>query len=371
MIDIAIIVAFAGLILRGGWAWHINARRNPLSFRRNISSNYSIIVCFHNEEGYIDNLIPSLLDQTPSPTQIILVDDGSTDGTSKKLDDYARKESSIEVVRLDRGGNGKKRPLSVGIERAKHNLILCTDADCIPASKLWAEMMTAELGISHDVKLGVSLPKKGRGLLGRFQNFEAERIAHNYIGMAESGHPYMGVGRNIAFTKSSWKAVGGFQRHSDLESGDDDLFVQDIVKTGFIVGTEVRKEAQCISIWPDTWRGWMRQMRRHLTTGIRYNTLTISLLSIPLIGDLLLYGGLLLSVLRVKGNMDFMHSTIWIPIGAVVINTLVRCIIFRTFLLRVGRPSQDSFWLLLEPLMGLLRQVLAIQGMIVKTQKWK
>jgi len=371
MFEIATAIALAGLILRGGWAWHMGAWRKPLFFRPNISTNYSIVVCFHNEVEVVDGLVSSLLDQTPPPPQIVLVDDGSTDGSSKKLDAWAKREESVEVVRLARGGNGKKRPLTVGIEKAKHDLILCSDADCVPASKRWAEMMTAGLGISHDLKLGVSLPRKGRGLLGRFQNFEAERIALNYIGMAEAGFPYMGVGRNIAFTKSCWRAVDGFKSHDDIPSGDDDLFVQEIVNAGFKVETEVRIEGQCNSVWPETWGGWMRQMRRHLTTGVRYNPPIIRMLSVPILADFMLYGGVLWVFFSSGHELNFMHSKFWIPLVLVVINSFVRCVIFRTFLLRVGRPGRDAIWLLLEPLMGLIRQVLAIHGILVKTKQWK
>ena len=229
----------------------------------------------------VDGLVQALLEQTPPPPEILLIDDGSTDGTMSLLQKWQEKSALVKVIGLTTGGVGKKAPLEIAIKAARFPILLCTDADCIPESKCWASTMVNNVDTKYDLKIGISLPMHTSGLLGRLQMFESTRIAQNYIGMAESGYPYMGVGRNIAFTKSCWEKVGGFQGHLDLASGDDDLFVQDVSEAGMRIGTEVRLEGQSHSVWPHTWSGWMRQMRRHLTTGPRYKTLTMSVLSRP------------------------------------------------------------------------------------------
>jgi glycosyltransferase involved in cell wall biosynthesis len=371
MFEIATTFALVGLISRGVWAWKIGAWRTPISSSPLQKSKYTIIVCLHNEAERVDRLVNALLDQTPSPPQILLIDDGSTDDTLSLLKNWEEKIEFISVIGLALGGKGKKTPLAVAIKKARFPLLLCTDADCIPGSRVWASTMVNELETKYDLKIGVSLPLHSRGLLGRLQIFESERIAQNYIGMAESGFPYMGVGRNIAFTKSCWAITGGFKNHMDLASGDDDLFVQDVSEAGLRVGTEVSKNGQCHSIWPNTWLGWMKQMRRHLTTGPRYKSLLISILSIPILADIMLYGGCLWLLFVSFQNTDVIHSGIWIAVCILIINTLVRSLIFRTFLLRIGRPGHEAFWLALEPLMGLIRQVLVLQVLIAKPKKWK
>ena len=95
----------------------------------------------HNEAQHVDALIHSLLDQTPSPPEILIINDGSTDETSEKLNAFLDKNDSIRVIHLKSGGIGKKRPLATGIKEAKHNVILCTDADCMPQSSDWAAFM--------------------------------------------------------------------------------------------------------------------------------------------------------------------------------------------------------------------------------------
>jgi len=365
MIGFATILALFGLITRGVWAMYFSARRKPLSSTpiKNIHNvNFSIVVCMHNEAQHVDALINSLLDQTPSPPEILIINDGSTDETSEKLNAFRDKYKSIRVINLKSGGIGKKWPLATGIKEAKHNVILCTDADCIPQSNDWAALMVESLGDKYQLKLGVSLPFKSSGFLGKLQSFEAERIALNYIGMAESGYPYMGVGRNLAFLKSSWESVGGFESHLHIASGDDDLFVQDMVESGASVGTVVRKEGQCNSVWPNTWRKWMSQMKRHLSASTNYRKSTLVLLSLPVIADLMIYIGVVL---------EFMHSNVWIAIGILGLNAMIRGLIFRTFLLRAGRPGRNAFMLLFEPFMGLIRQVLSLQVLISKPKQWK
>ena len=364
MLEFATILALFGLITRGVWAMYFSARRKPLcstSKNNDPYVNFSIVVCMHNEAQHVDVLMNALLDQTPTPPEILIINDGSTDETNIKLNSFLDKNNSIRVIHLKGGGIGKKRPLATGITQAKHNVILCTDADCIPQSNHWAALMVEGLGTKYQLKLGVSLPTKRSGFLGKLQNFEAERIALNYIGMAEAGYPYMGVGRNLAFLKSSWENVGGFNSHLQIASGDDDLFVQEMVASGVTVGTETRKEGQSNSVWPHTWRKWMNQMKRHLSTSSSYRKSTLILLSLPVIADFMMYIGVVL---------EFIHSHVWIAMSILGVNAMVRGLIFRTFLLRVGRPGRHAFMLIFEPIMGLIRQVLSLQGLIANPKKW-
>ena len=371
MFEIATAFALVGLISRGVWAWHMGAWRKPLSPASHTHRDYTIVVCLHNEAHRVDGLVQALLDQTPPPPEILLIDDGSTDATMNLLQKWQEKYVMVNVIGLATGGMGKKAPLEIAIKAARFPILLCTDADCIPESKDWASTMVNDVDTKYDLKIGISLPLRGSGLLGRLQMFESTRIAQNYIGMAESGYPYMGVGRNIAFTKSCWEHVGGFQGHLDLASGDDDLFVQDVYAAGMRIGTEARREGQSHAVWPHTWIGWMRQMRRHLTTGTRYKPLIMSVLSVPVLADLMLYSGCALIIFSAVQKADVIHSGVWIATCILLTNALVRGLIFRAFLLRIGRPGHEAFWLISEPLMGLIRQVLALQVLIAKPKRWK
>lgn len=64
----------------------------------------SIIIPVYNVKKYLSKCIRSVLKQTYSNLQIILVDDGSTDGCSSICDNFRRQDTRIQVIHKIRGG---------------------------------------------------------------------------------------------------------------------------------------------------------------------------------------------------------------------------------------------------------------------------
>ncbi|MBR5880884.1 MAG: glycosyltransferase, partial [Clostridia bacterium] len=64
----------------------------------------SIIVPVYKAEKYLDNCINSLLSQTYTDLEIILVDDGAPDASGAICDAYATKDSRIKVIHQQNGG---------------------------------------------------------------------------------------------------------------------------------------------------------------------------------------------------------------------------------------------------------------------------
>ena len=87
----------------------------------------SIIVPIYNVEGYVSTCIDSLLRQTYSHLQIILVDDGSTDRSGAICDKYARQDTRIEVIHQENAGLSAAR--NSGLKRAIGELIAFVDGD--------------------------------------------------------------------------------------------------------------------------------------------------------------------------------------------------------------------------------------------------
>ncbi len=88
----------------------------------------SFMVAVYNEEVVIEQCILSLLDQTYQNREIIFVNDGSTDGTAKILDDYARL-GKIKVIHQK--NSGKKRALGRAMREAKGNIFAFSDSDSV------------------------------------------------------------------------------------------------------------------------------------------------------------------------------------------------------------------------------------------------
>lgn len=87
----------------------------------------SVIVPVYNAEGYIHRCVDSLLQQTYSNFEIILVDDGSPDGSGFICDEYARKDSRVRVFHKENGGVASARQL--GIDNAKGEYTIHADPD--------------------------------------------------------------------------------------------------------------------------------------------------------------------------------------------------------------------------------------------------
>ena len=87
----------------------------------------SIVVPIYNVENYLEECIDSLISQTYSNLEILLIDDGSTDNSGKIADDYMKKDERIKVFHKKNGGLSDAR--NYGIIRAKGKYICFIDSD--------------------------------------------------------------------------------------------------------------------------------------------------------------------------------------------------------------------------------------------------
>lgn len=87
----------------------------------------SVIVPVYNAEQYISKCVKSILSQTLSDIQIILIDDGSKDNSGKICDDYQKKDKRIEVIHQENSGVMKAR--AAGVYIADSDWICFVDAD--------------------------------------------------------------------------------------------------------------------------------------------------------------------------------------------------------------------------------------------------
>lgn len=93
----------------------------------NNSSLISVIVPVYNVSAYLDKCVKSLLYQTYKNIEIILVDDGSTDDSPSKCDNYAKQDSRVTVVHKPNGGLSSAR--NVGLKNASGEYVMFVDSD--------------------------------------------------------------------------------------------------------------------------------------------------------------------------------------------------------------------------------------------------
>ena len=87
----------------------------------------SVIVPIYNVEKYLEKCISSLLDQSFTDFELILVNDGSRDNCGKICDDFKEKDSRIKVIHLENGGVCRAR--NKGMELATGDFYVFVDSD--------------------------------------------------------------------------------------------------------------------------------------------------------------------------------------------------------------------------------------------------
>lgn len=93
----------------------------------NPSEVISVIVAVYNVETYLAKCIESIQNQTYRNLEIILIDDGSTDGSSEVCDDYSRQDSRIKVIHRENKGIAFTR--NQGLDTATGDYITFVDSD--------------------------------------------------------------------------------------------------------------------------------------------------------------------------------------------------------------------------------------------------
>ena len=278
--------------LRGGAAVHAHDR--PVS----------VIVCFRNEAGRIGDCLRGILAQEHPDFELIAVDDHSDDGSPDEVRALMEGDDRLRLVRPDFSRPGKKDALSAGVRAATHPLLLLTDADCQPSSTAWLGAMTAPLrdGETRTV-LGCSPYRRAPGLLNAWQRFEATQTVLQYQGLARLGLPYMGVGRNLAYTKDFFAAAGGLTEFADLPGGDDDLLVNHHATAG---GTArmVHRRAWTVSEPSTTWEEYFHRKARHQSVGFHYKLMHQLLLGGIALSHGLFYLYTLLLVISPVSDVD-------------------------------------------------------------------
>lgn len=240
----------------------------------------SVIVAAHNELANLKILIPLLLRQNYPEFEVIVVDDRSDDDTYAFLLAEQRKDARLKIVRIDYTPehiSHKKYAISLGIKAAKYKHLLFTDADCQPVSENWIALMLNEWSEKKEFVLGFSPYQKTKGLLNWVIRYETFFTAIQYLSYALAGLPYMGVGRNLAYTKEVFLRSKGFNKHLKIVGGDDDLFVN-ANANAHNTAICIHPEAQMLSYPKTTWESWRTQKNRHLSVGKFYQKKHILLL---------------------------------------------------------------------------------------------
>lgn len=191
----------------------------------------SVVIPAHNAVGYIGRALHSVLTQVPGPSEVIVVDDASTDETRERAK-YA--ESSIlRVIRRESSGPGGYAARNAGIEAASSTWIAFLDAD-----DEWLSGHLSELRKLHEWFPAAVLLSTGWRVIGARQQTEANhytarygsRGAHRlelstFVSRWASGRAPVWTSASCV-RKDVLKDVGGFPEGRCVRGGDVDTWLR-------------------------------------------------------------------------------------------------------------------------------------------------
>lgn len=324
----------------------------------------SVIVCARDAYEYLVDLIPAILSQDYPDFELVIVNDCSQDETEEYLKELIRIHPEVKVVNLTQNLNffkGKKFPLSMGIKSAKHDLLLLTDADCMPKSNQWIKGMMSAYKKNTEIVLGYGPYIERKGLLNKFIRFDTLYIAMQYFSLALAKKPYMGVGRNLSYRKTTFYRNKGFTSHYNIPSGDDDLFISQVAdksNTRIFIDSDNRIESEP----KRTWSSWVHQKRRHYSTGIKYKPQINSILGL-LLGSRIIYYPALVLLFILPHAFDFSLGIMYYYFAIAllgIIHYVTQVIIYRKSAKQLGEkhlllaftPLYDCFFMIFTTILG-------------------
>ncbi len=326
----------------------------------------SIVICARNESKNLAKNLPAILNQKYPDFQVVVVNDCSVDDSEDVLRVFEYQYQHLKVVKIKehpRHKTGKKFAATLGIKAAENEILLFTDADCNPESENWISMMCRHYqNPSTEIVLGYSPYTKKRGLLNALIRYETFQTALNYFSYTLSGMPYMGVGRNLSYKKSTFFKGKGFAAHMHLKSGDDDLFVNQNA-TEYNVALEVDPQTHMWTEPKVTWSTYWQQKARHLSASHMYKLAHKTNLSLQAISAMGFYLFLLVCLI-LKVEM--------IAVGIVfALRFLIQILVYYKPFKKLRNKDLGWWLLILDPFYYIYLMTVSIAGIFTKKVVWK
>ncbi|SHM41459.1 glycosyltransferase [Mucilaginibacter sp. OK098] len=221
-----------------GW----NAIKRPQVKLEGFTTKVTVMIAARNEAESIHLTINDILaqDYPKHLTEIIIVDDHSTDNTSQIISSYADKGVRLLQLNEDKPLNSyKKKAIAEAIKLSNGELMVATDADCRMGSK-WLSSVAGYYEMEQPFMISSPVSYfEERSLFERMQALEFYSLIATGGAFIGNGHASTCNGANLAYRKDIFYEVGGFKGIDDLASGDDELLLQKVAarypgKIGFL-----------------------------------------------------------------------------------------------------------------------------------------
>jgi glycosyltransferase involved in cell wall biosynthesis len=260
----------------------------PDHFAKNINSDLhiSVVIPVRNEVDNIEALLSDLENQTLSKEQfeVLIVDDSSTDGTVELAQHLCRKlHSNIRLIQLTDIPNAspKKRAIENALSVAQGSLIITTDGDCRVGPKWLDSFKDCYLATGAKLISGPVTFTLEKSLTDHLQTIEFASLIGSGASAISAGYPSLCNGANLAYEKSVFYDVGGFDGVRHVASGDDE-FLMHKVAAAYPEGIQFLKNPESIVYTKphQKWSMFFRQRKRWASKWKHYQSTTPLILAL-------------------------------------------------------------------------------------------
>ncbi|MFN9783157.1 MAG: glycosyltransferase [Sphingobacteriales bacterium] len=270
VISVLLMLAYALLIRRYDDAFTKSSKNFSIADTE-ATQHVTVIIPARNESANIKACLSALMAQTypRSLMEIIVVDDLSEDDTAEIVKNFP-----VKLIRNNPKPGTiafKKQAIATGISQASGALILTTDADCIVANT-WVSTMVNTLQSQRAYMVtGPVKMMPGNQCLSMFQSLDFAILQGITAASVGSGIHDMSSGANLAYIKSFYHEVGGFNGIDDIASGDDMLLMQKFsAQYPGSIGYAFSMDAMVNTKTEPTWKLFLQQRIRWASKATKY-----------------------------------------------------------------------------------------------------
>lgn len=270
-----LLLLYFSLLQISAQAWESPISKEKYETKKNHS--ISVIIAARNEASGILTCLKAVLNNGPTQllNEIIVVDDHSEDNLAICIKNWNLPK--VRYLALPAGKNGKKAAISMGVSSSTSEIIAVTDADSQPGHS-WLETIESYFSKNENLDMitGLVLPAPVDSLLGRFQWLDfAATMSLTRMGISRSWF-FIANGANMAFRKSAFQSVQGYQGNEHVASGDDVFLIAKIASqsgkwVAFMHERQALVTTKSESSWNDLWnqrKRWAQKTKAYASRDI-------------------------------------------------------------------------------------------------------
>lgn len=288
--------------------------------KTNPKTKFSIVIPFRNEAENLPVLLQSIseLEYAKELYEFIFVNDDSDDDSVEVIDkcqversrDLSRPfdsaQGNIRIIKNIRFSNSpKKNAITTAINQTKNNWIITTDADC-KLPKKWLQTLDCFIQQKNpNMVVGGVNYEVSNSFLQRFQLLDFLSLQGTTIGGFGLKNPFLCNGANLAYKKSVFKELNGFEGNNHIASGDDVFLFEKFLKFDKKSVQFLKSKDVIVTTFPvNSWKDLVHQRVRWASKSSQ-----VSLPTVKLVGLLVFVVNATLLLTLVLGAVQILSLT--------------------------------------------------------------